>query len=755
MVLKTDKMTTRSSVVYGQGFEGVPNLPIKKFSKKSSCLKCHAGGDVLVCSNGDCPIVVHRSCMSCIAWLNDSGSFWCPYCLYRRSIIECHQAKEKVLMARNALSCFLDLQLGNTGNPENSKSKRKRPDGSMQNITNATCIRVETTKTACQNRLVEGDHHNGNFKYCTLASEPLAAGPPRTHSSSWGQWAAAKESESLTKKAQENLHTVEADQCRSDGSNEQMEEERQETFGRLNKMDTTIDVNGESKEGNFSPIQNDSFASHEEVISDNAEEFAEIRNHYSRADERQKIASHLMGDESVLVTHEESGKLTEKHQENLKIVEGLHEGAETTQKQSNPQETCKCFTRKDNMMERHEQYDMGNGDVVQDNVVRSQMEAHLKDTVQPTGAIGKTLEELHNAGRLKKQILAEAQESSVYLNRKESTTELYNECNGNDGTCGGKCYATSQMEVNSENADHLAQAIEDHTRKDNRQTLMESPKDVLHVMRKNCLSVADEESEILMKTNQIGEKADRYHDGEVEKEHSLPETPQKTLNLKTSDDAVRMHETSAKENGGVFEDGYFIRKDVAINSWNADQPAETGDCQRLDDRQKAKLPTNDVQCMQYRVIHEESDSGNNSASTENSCCVGHGVSSKRKSQIPKSFKNDNQPGNISESSENELSEVEEYKEVALSKSGKKVAPVKRMKRSVLYSVRRRKLPWTVEEAEMLKEGVQKFSLAAKKNLPWMKILEFGCHIFDGTRTPVDLKDKWRNIMGKINYSTIC
>ncbi|KAL6975520.1 hypothetical protein U1Q18_024316 [Sarracenia purpurea var. burkii] len=62
--------------------------------------------------------------------------------------------------------------------------------------------------------------------------------------------------------------------------------------------------------------------------------------------------------------------------------------------------------------------------------------------------------------------------------------------------------------------------------------------------------------------------------------------------------------------------------------------------------------------------------------------------------------------------------------------------------------RRKKLPWTDEEEEMLKEGVQKFSAMVNKNLPWRKILEFGHHVFDGTRTPVDLKDKWRNILVK-------
>ncbi|GMP66424.1 hypothetical protein CsSME_00026791 [Camellia sinensis var. sinensis] len=64
------------------------------------------------------------------------------------------------------------------------------------------------------------------------------------------------------------------------------------------------------------------------------------------------------------------------------------------------------------------------------------------------------------------------------------------------------------------------------------------------------------------------------------------------------------------------------------------------------------------------------------------------------------------------------------------------------------NMRRKKRPWTAEEEEMLKQGVQKFSTLVNKNLPWRKILEFGRHVFDGTRTPVDLKDKWRNILVK-------
>lgn len=65
---------------------------------------------------------------------------------------------------------------------------------------------------------------------------------------------------------------------------------------------------------------------------------------------------------------------------------------------------------------------------------------------------------------------------------------------------------------------------------------------------------------------------------------------------------------------------------------------------------------------------------------------------------------------------------------------------------LFVSGKRKKLMWRKDEEEMLKEGVQKFASTAKQNLPWRKILEFGRHVFDETRTPVDLKDKWRNLL---------
>ncbi|KFK33101.1 hypothetical protein AALP_AA6G331300 [Arabis alpina] len=66
---------------------------------------------------------------------------------------------------------------------------------------------------------------------------------------------------------------------------------------------------------------------------------------------------------------------------------------------------------------------------------------------------------------------------------------------------------------------------------------------------------------------------------------------------------------------------------------------------------------------------------------------------------------------------------------------------------------RRRLLWTPEEEEMLKVGVERFAAEANKNMPWRKILEMGENVFHETRTPADLKDKWRNMLrlGKLEH----
>ncbi|CAN8265717.1 unnamed protein product [Cochlearia groenlandica] len=66
--------------------------------------------------------------------------------------------------------------------------------------------------------------------------------------------------------------------------------------------------------------------------------------------------------------------------------------------------------------------------------------------------------------------------------------------------------------------------------------------------------------------------------------------------------------------------------------------------------------------------------------------------------------------------------------------------------SVFKNDKRKKLFWTSKEEEMLKLGVEKLAEEANKNMPWRKILEMGNEVFHETRTPTDLKDKWRNMI---------
>ncbi|KAA8518209.1 hypothetical protein F0562_015683 [Nyssa sinensis] len=72
-------------------------------------------------------------------------------------------------------------------------------------------------------------------------------------------------------------------------------------------------------------------------------------------------------------------------------------------------------------------------------------------------------------------------------------------------------------------------------------------------------------------------------------------------------------------------------------------------------------------------------------------------------------------------------------------------PEKRYTYPAIPQLRRKKVPWTQVEEDILKEGVRRFSSENDRSIPWKKILEFGGNVFQKGRTTIDLKDKWRNI----------
>ncbi|KAL6958838.1 hypothetical protein U1Q18_040182 [Sarracenia purpurea var. burkii] len=76
-------------------------------------------------------------------------------------------------------------------------------------------------------------------------------------------------------------------------------------------------------------------------------------------------------------------------------------------------------------------------------------------------------------------------------------------------------------------------------------------------------------------------------------------------------------------------------------------------------------------------------------------------------------------------------------------------PLRRREKQYTYpaipQLRRKKVPWSSAEEEILKEGVRRFASVRDRNIPWKIILEFGSDVFEKGRTTIDLKDKWRNI----------
>ncbi|XP_027365402.1 uncharacterized protein LOC113872222 isoform X2 [Abrus precatorius] len=100
-----------------------------------------------------------------------------------------------------------------------------------------------------------------------------------------------------------------------------------------------------------------------------------------------------------------------------------------------------------------------------------------------------------------------------------------------------------------------------------------------------------------------------------------------------------------------------------------------------------------------------------------------------------------------DSGKGEISEDESEKHIASRYSMRMRKHETQDKSQASPPSRRKIIPWTVEEEELIMEGLQKFGCNESK-IPWKKILAFGAHVFEKDnkcRTPQDLKDKWKNM----------
>lgn len=93
-----------------------------------TCIKCGKGGIVLVCRSSKCLVSIHESCcMPSSLQVHDRENFLCPYCLYKQSVAECRQAKDKALLAEKNLALFLGAK--------SSVNQEHEPDITMDKST--------------------------------------------------------------------------------------------------------------------------------------------------------------------------------------------------------------------------------------------------------------------------------------------------------------------------------------------------------------------------------------------------------------------------------------------------------------------------------------------------------------------------------------------------------------------------------------------------------------------------------------------
>ncbi|KAL6182861.1 hypothetical protein ACLB2K_044273 [Fragaria x ananassa] len=75
-------------------------------TEKDHCLMCNGGGQLLICSTSDCPLVYHESCMGSEFISYVSGDFYCPFCAYCLHLMECLEVEKEALRLRKDLYLF-------------------------------------------------------------------------------------------------------------------------------------------------------------------------------------------------------------------------------------------------------------------------------------------------------------------------------------------------------------------------------------------------------------------------------------------------------------------------------------------------------------------------------------------------------------------------------------------------------------------------------------------------------------------------
>ncbi|KAF6141330.1 hypothetical protein GIB67_008507 [Kingdonia uniflora] len=110
------------------------SLGILKWTEEGICIICNKGDSVLVCTNEDCPVSAHASCLPFSPFFDKEGKFYCPLCSYKQWVDEQRRknknvqlTKKKYHKAKKSLSVFVNGPSGKKPDEKpNQRETRKR-----------------------------------------------------------------------------------------------------------------------------------------------------------------------------------------------------------------------------------------------------------------------------------------------------------------------------------------------------------------------------------------------------------------------------------------------------------------------------------------------------------------------------------------------------------------------------------------------------------------------------------------------------
>lgn len=109
---------------------------------RNICMRCYEGGEILVCSEIGCPVVVHAKCIGCEPRFDDMGKYYCPYCWLKRTLVEVQVLRNKALTAKKDLADFLDgnVTASDELGEKCGEEKRRDSDDEVSLAKNGSCL---------------------------------------------------------------------------------------------------------------------------------------------------------------------------------------------------------------------------------------------------------------------------------------------------------------------------------------------------------------------------------------------------------------------------------------------------------------------------------------------------------------------------------------------------------------------------------------------------------------------------------------